>query len=233
VMPGGAATTRRASAVALVAVVMLTAAVSAHSPYERVERTLTDESGREFHLVKAFTDGIFMADPVKLILRDSGGTVLAETEYGRDVSVLCPNLRGCFAFRYDGLLFPWPPEIWRVEGPRLVRTTALWLWPVGVLLPLRDHSIEYLVALALLLVALAPFRVASSVPPGGLGGLVAVAIGLLGILLLFAWLYFVLLLSYLSLPHVALLIAAAIVCYRAIRRNVWPKGPTAKPSTSL
>jgi hypothetical protein len=53
--------------------------------YEVPLATITDDRGEVFRLVRHYTDGIVMGDPVKLVVYDQAGGLVAETPFGRDV----------------------------------------------------------------------------------------------------------------------------------------------------
>jgi hypothetical protein len=74
---------------------------SAHADYEGVETTLTDARGRAFTVVRHYTDGIVMSDPVKLIVRDPDGKTVAETPYTRGVVMYRAADGTLYAFAVD------------------------------------------------------------------------------------------------------------------------------------
>jgi hypothetical protein len=55
---------------------------SAHPPYEWPAAVVVDASGAQFAAVKAYHDGIFFTDPVRLEVRDAKGGTLAQTDAG-------------------------------------------------------------------------------------------------------------------------------------------------------
>jgi hypothetical protein len=178
------------------------AMVAAHPPYEEEIRVITEESGRRLQLVRSYVDGVMMTDPVKLVVRDEDDRTVAETEYGRDLALICLWPPSCLVFRYDGLVPILPENIWWLQNGelRVVRSPAL--LALGVAVPLREHWIGYLVSLVLLA---APFGFGWLLwRPGPSRGRIGV-LGLVGILTvpyLFVWFYGVVILSELSLALV-------------------------------
>jgi hypothetical protein len=59
----------------------------AHRDYETPVATLQDARGNSFIVVRYYTDGIVMLDPVKLVVYDFAGVVVADTPYFRDVLI--------------------------------------------------------------------------------------------------------------------------------------------------
>lgn len=196
----------------------------AHAPYERLERVFTDTSGRTLQLVKRYTDGIIFADPVQLIVRDSSGATLAETQAGRDVGVLCWRGRTCVVYRYDGSMPLAPDDVWRLHDGALVRTDSTILLMLGVVAPLWSHWLGYLIAIGLFFL---PFAVVTRVwqwRRKGARGFVLVVLGILGPVFLLLWLYALVGLSELSLPLAALVIGVVAFLSRSGRRVLTSPG---------
>jgi hypothetical protein len=84
-----------------------------------------------------------MTDPVKLVIRDADDRTVLETEYGRDLSIVCWPFRACVVYRYDGLTPILPQNVWRLEGRRLVEARSPALMVLGVFAPLREHAGGY------------------------------------------------------------------------------------------
>ena len=192
----------------------------AHPPYEQEERVVTGASGRRLHLVRSYVDGIMMTDPVKLVVRDDDDRTVTETEYGRDLALTCPGPDTCLVFRYDGLTPVVPTDIWRFRDGELQATRSPALLAMGIVLPLREHWIGYLLALALLG---APFVVGWLIwrpqPSRARVGMLGV-VGLLATPYLFMWLYGIVLLSELSLPLVIVAGLGAGGIVLAVRRTL-------------
>jgi hypothetical protein len=55
--------------------------------YEMPLATTTDDQGRQLRVVKHFSDGIIVVDPVKCVIYDPDNKIIGETPYGRDVIV--------------------------------------------------------------------------------------------------------------------------------------------------
>ena len=213
---------RRLSATLLVAVLAMPIPAMAHSPYEHLERVATDNSGRPLYLYKSYTDGIFFTDPVKLVVRDAEDRMVADTEYGRDISVICWRSRPCVVFRYDGFVPLLPENIWRLENGQLQATRSAGLVVLGVIAPLWTNALGYLLSVFALG---APFPILwlllrSRRSDGrnafmavlGVGMVLCTALGL-GL-----WLYVVVFLSYLSLPLVVVTGAVSGGVLALIRR---------------
>lgn len=80
---------------------VLSSAAFAHSPYVVKVKTLESPSGEPLILEKLFGDGIFVADPVSLQVRNMNGAVLAYTPTSTHIGVFCPSLKFCWAFPHD------------------------------------------------------------------------------------------------------------------------------------
>ena len=207
----------------LAALVLISPAIAAaHPPYEHEDRVITEASGRRLRLMRSYVDGIMMSDPVKLVVRDDDDRTVAETEYGRDLAVICPRPAACLVFRYEGFGSVVPANVWWFRDGELRVTRSPAILAAGLVLPLWEHWIGYLVCLMFFV---APFvggwliwRPQPSPARMGLLGIV----GLLSVPYLLIWLYAVGVLSELSLPLVIVvgLGAGAVVLAgrRAVRR---------------
>jgi hypothetical protein len=182
---------------------------AAHPPYEHPERVVTDKDGRTLHLVKSYVDGIFFTDPVKLVVRDADDRMVAETEYGRDLSVLCWRSRPCVVFRYDGLTPVVPTNIWRLEGGELRDARSAALLALGIVAPLWDHAGGYAFSIVSLAVPLLVLWLLIRSADSRRRTLLLTITGLASIPYVVMWLYSVTLLSYLSLPLVVVVGATA------------------------
>jgi len=198
-----------------------TALVSAHPAYEHTVRSLTDASGAYVDIVKSYIDGIVFTDPVKLVVRPrTGGAPVAETGFQRDVSLLCWSRSKCVAFGFDGFFPIWPSVVWHVSTNGLTRVEGRGIRLIGVLAPLWDHRLGYLLALVLLAVPAGLFKTVSALRQAkGYRAVVRVCAAVVGSGWLLLWGYAVILLSDLSFPLVLLLVALVIGLLR-----VWRKG---------
>ena len=209
----------------ILTLLLFSATAAAHPSYERVDRILIDKTGQEVHIVKYYIDGIAFTDPVRLIVRDQAGVILAETDFGRDVSVICWTASDYLVFRYDGFFPVWPRDVWILCGSSLVRTDSLLLYLLGVVVPFWDHWRGYLTALGVFLIPFGAHRLVKLVKPVILRKVLLVCIYVLGGFLLLSWLYIVVALSYLSLPLCAGLIGIVLYLLRKVSiRVVLPMG---------
>jgi hypothetical protein len=179
----------------------------AHPPYEYPERVITDRDGRSLHLVKSYVDGIFFTDPVKLVVRDPDDRTVVETEYGRDLSVVCWRSRPCVVFRYDGVASVLPTNIWRLEGGQLRDIRSPGLVALGTVAPLWDHAGGYVFSFILLGGPFLVIWLLLRSPKSRVRTLLLAVVGTAAVPYLAIWLYTVTLLSYLSLPLVIVVCA--------------------------
>lgn len=209
-------------------VVLIPTTASAHPPYESRVRVVTDSDGHELEVVKSYDDGVFFTDPVKLVVRHPRGKTVAETDYGRAITVVCAFSSKCVVFRYDGLMPILPQDVWWLGEGNLSTSNSLALRLLGVAAPLWDNGLGYLFAVGLFFLPLAVLRVAWS-RPTSINGLLVALVGLSAtVLLLLIWLYVVVLLSSLLLPLVVILIATLSVLMRKTLR----RRPTMRPPTA-
>jgi hypothetical protein len=190
----------------------------AHPPYERLDRVLSTESGESVYLVRAYMDGILGSDPVKLVVRDARGKVLAETDYRRDVSLLCLTAARCLVFQFDGALPVLPARMYRLNGGSLARTGDWWLVPVGVLDHVWNHLLGYAIALGVIFVVVAVHRRADAAPPGAARTIKLAVVFVVGGIILFFWFYVLLILTELSLPIAVALFVVMLMAARPARR---------------
>lgn len=182
--------------------------VLAHPPYEHLERVVKDDGGRSLSLKKSYVDGILFTDPVKLVVRDDDDRTIVETEYGRELTVLCWSSRSCVVFRYDGLLPVLPQNVWRFRGGHLYEDRSPGLVALGVVAPLWGNASGYLFSFASVGVPFLVFWLLSG-PSRSPRRAALMSIAALGALLYAViWLYTVVLLSRLSLP---LVIVACVI----------------------
>jgi hypothetical protein len=127
------------------------ASALAHPPYEHLERVIVDDRGRQLRLVLSYVDGIGLSDPLKLVVRDSDGRTIAETERGRTISVICVRSRACVVFVYD-MISPLPSHTLRLhDNGRLEETQSVMLAVLGVIAPLWSDAWGYVVTIGFLL----------------------------------------------------------------------------------
>lgn len=214
----------RKDCVAVPLLLCLASPALAHAPYELPERVLTDTSGRTLQLVKRYTDGILFADPVQLIVRDSRGAALAETQAGRDVGVLCWRGRACVVYRYDGSMPLAPDDVWRLHDGALVRTDSTILLMLGVVAPLWNHWLGYLIAIGLFFSHFAAVTRVWQWRRTAARGVVLVALGIFAPAFLLLWLYALIGLSELSLTLATLVIGAVAFLSPSVRRVLTSPG---------
>jgi hypothetical protein len=137
-------------AAAVVVILCTPAPASAHPPYERLERVIVDDRGRELRLVASYVDGIGLADGVKLVVRDSDDRTIAETGEGRTLSVICVRSPACVVFVYE-MFSPVPSQVWRMNNGRLEEAHSRALAVLGVIAPLWSDAWGHVVAIGFLL----------------------------------------------------------------------------------
>jgi len=92
---------KRAAVMSLV--VLLPTTASAHPPYESRVRVVTDSDGHELEVVEVIRRRGVLHRPRETRVRHPRGNV-AETDYGRAITVVCAFSSKCVVFRYDGLM---------------------------------------------------------------------------------------------------------------------------------
>lgn len=117
--------------------------------YEKVDRIIEAKDGKKITLARSYLDGFTKLNSVQLIVYDENGTLLLETEFGRDVVVFCKEPDDCFAFLYAGVLSIAPDEIYEIKGHKIVNGGELRLVLYGVIAPLMQNPIKYLLAIFL------------------------------------------------------------------------------------
>ena len=112
--------------ISLAAVVFVLAPSMAltHPPYEHEVGRIGDLEATHRTLAKSYIDGLIFTDPVKLVVRDESGATIAETEYGRDVAIVCWLRDRCVVFWYDGFLPVEPRQVWQLRMSGLTRTDS-------------------------------------------------------------------------------------------------------------
>jgi hypothetical protein len=116
-----------------------------------------------------------------------------------------------------------PEDVWWLEGSEVRKAQSVLLTLAGVVVPLWDHWLGYLVTLGFLWVPLVALRRAWARPTTAVNGVLLVVVGLSASGIWLACLYVVVLLSYLSLPLVAALsLGVSFVRRRLRRRRVAP-----------
>jgi len=187
---------------------LATAPAYAHRPYEYVDASLTDASGRQLYLVKAFTDGIILPDPARVIVRDAMGSQLAETPMRDDMAIVCRSKHECLVFGWDAsssVVFP--SDVWKVTGPYLSPIELSVVWRVvGFGLHVSRSWFGYLAALGAVFLPVVAFLWSRHIRRRAIRTalLVVVVTGGVGWLCLVT---FIVQLSYLSLPILSLFAA--------------------------
>jgi hypothetical protein len=94
----------------------------AHSPYFVDYSDWITEGQEEYRLQGLYGDGIFFADPVRVVLRNRNGGVSAATATGLQASGYCPSLDFCWGFTFglSGVF----PTLWRLLPSEMERTPA-------------------------------------------------------------------------------------------------------------
>lgn len=174
--------------------------------------------GQPLQLVKAYVDGIFAADSVKLVVRDGAERTVAETDYGREIALLCWTAHSCVVFRYDGLMPVLPENAWRLEEGQLVASTSPWLLALGAVAPLWTNSAGYAFSIACLAVPVVLFWLLNQAPASWHRSLLMTIGGLALLPYAGVWLYTVVILSYLSLPLVVVTGSASAGAVLLVRR---------------
>ena len=192
---------------------------AAHPNYEHVERTVRESDGREWHLVKHFSDGIIFYDPVKLIVRDSTGAAVAETEFSRNVCVVGCGVR-CVVYRYVDEQPLLAVNVWRLEGGKLQPADSMALHALGAIVPLVDDPVSYVVAVVFFYAPFVVFAVLGRVPWPRARMAMQFGAFLATVPYLFSLAYALLLLSHLSWAIVVFLLVAVGVAWvrRIVRR---------------
>jgi hypothetical protein len=112
-----------------------------------------------------------------------------------------------------------PEDVWWLEGSRLRKPESVYLYALGVVVPLWDHWLGYLVALAFLYLPLLALRRAWARPTTARNGLIVAAVGLSAAGVWLIWLYVVVLLSHLSLPLLVVLAVGVWLLTGKVRRS--------------
>ena len=191
-----------------------------HAPYEKLERVVENEQGEKIKLVRMYWDGIVELDPVQLVAYDESAFPFFETSTGRDVFVSCKK-NDCFVFLFKGFLSVVPEEVYEIKNQSVVRVDEFWTKVRGVFTPLQRIKM-YLVAIALLFASLL-LGFYSNRMRKEKRELVATALLLSGLFVLFVFVCVVDVSRVLFLPLTALTgIAAAVggVLYRLFRKRV-------------
>lgn len=145
---------------------LLAVPVYAHRPYEYVDASITDTSGRQLQLVKSFVDGIVLPDPCRVIIRDASGKDLDESPMRDDISIVCRTTSECLVIGYDAsasVLFP--IDVWRVTGSSLTPVEMSTRWRVaGMGLHVARNWFGYSAALVASLLPMLAFLWGRHVP---------------------------------------------------------------------
>jgi len=104
-------------------VLLFSGAANAHRPYFRVYSDWIKVGADEYQVQGWYGDGIFIGDPVRVILRHRNGGMAAWTDFFMQASAFCPSLDFCWGFTYGPLgLFP---DIWRLDPSAIKRPEAV------------------------------------------------------------------------------------------------------------
>lgn len=213
--------------VALTATLLAMSIVWAHPPYERVSRSLGDTSTGQVTLIKSYVDGIVFTDPVKLVVRNREGGTVSETEYARDLAILCWSSVACTVFQYDGFLPLAPSKVWRLSPAGLISESSAGLWLLGIVVPYFEHWLGYLIAVGSVLVPLAGLVTLRRRPAGAARSVMLWLVSIATLLLVPIWLYAIVALSDISLPLVVALLGMLVAVRFAFPRRAKEHLPTA------
>lgn len=208
--------------------ILLVPHASAHPPYERMVRTLGDASTGEVTLFKSFVDGILVADPVKLVVRNAAGITVGETGYARDLAIICGSSIACAVYQYDNAFTLFPLHTWRLTPAGLRPDDSTGLKLIGIVAPYLEHWLGYLIAVGCFFVPLAALK-ALRRPTGGSQRYKKLFIAGFAAAMALVWLYLIAALAELSFPLVAALIAAVFALRASIRR--WINSSVRKAAT--
>jgi hypothetical protein len=123
--------------------------------YETPVMTLTASDGRELKVVRHFTDGIVMSDPVKIIVYDPHQQVVAETDYLRDLLVRRTSARTFAAYGFD--LAPLVATTWDFDGSRFVQRDRLAGYRAALGQSLRQRWLGYGIHVLLLVMGVSRY----------------------------------------------------------------------------
>lgn len=143
--------------IAVVLVVLIASPAIAHEDYEEVLMKLTAPDGKEFEVVRHWTDGIVVYDPAKLVLRRPNGEHLAETEYHRDILVteISDGRWLAFAAEPRNLFYH---RAWWIESGELVPADDFAHIPVAFAVAIKEHWVAYTINVSLIVAAFAAWR---------------------------------------------------------------------------
>lgn len=133
-------------------ILFLAVATFGSPPYERTEKVLQIHGGEALFLIRSYVDGIFEVDPVQFIIRDDQGSMVFETEYGRNVSVYCQLNGICFLFLFDGAFSFLPHKTYKLEDRSVSEVHSFWIRILGSGWQIWENIIGYLLASAFFLV---------------------------------------------------------------------------------
>ena len=149
--------------------ILLPAAAHAYGPYERTERIIETEDGKQISFIRSYEEGLLSIDPVKFVIRECEGcSPLLETDYGRDVAVFCQEKKKCFILLYKdylhkdyllGTVSVTPDDMYEFEinERKVMKIDALWLKLYGIAAPLTNRILQYLLAIIFLFIPAAAF----------------------------------------------------------------------------
>ena len=192
-----------------------------HAPYEKIERVVETEQGEKIKLVRMYWDGIIDLDPVQLVAYDESDSPFFETSTGRDVFVSCKEKNDCFVFLFKGFLSVVPEEAYEIKNQSVATVDDFWTKVRGAFTPLQKIE-NYLVTMMFLFASLL-LGFYSNRMRKEKRELVATALLLSGLFVLFVFVCVVDVSRVLFLPLTALTGIAAVVgfvLYRLFRKRV-------------
>lgn len=209
--------------------ILFPAAAHAYGPYERTERIIETDDGRQISFFRSYEEGLLSIDPVKFVIRECEGcSPLLETDYGREVAVFCQEKKKCFILLYkdylSGAVSVTPDDMYEFEinDRKATKIDALWLKLYGMAAPLTHRILQYLLAIIFLFIPAAAFfdgiRKKNQKRYSD-----AVSSGMLGIISLVFWTFCVVaysrLLFHLLAALAGITAAAAYFLYKTVKKR--------------
>src|SRR5258708_1216040 len=114
----------------------------AHRDYEIPVMTIPGAGGAPLTLVRHYTDGILFADPVRLVVYDVSGAVVAQTGFFRDILVHRTSDGTVYVFGV-GYLSVFFRQAWIVQGTALVPVHSPACYGYALLSALRTRWLAY------------------------------------------------------------------------------------------
>lgn len=92
----------------------------AHQPYFIPYSDWLTYNGEQYRMEGWYGDGIFTADPVRVVLRHKTGDLMAVSALGDNAAGYCPSLNYCWGFTFSASgVFP---SVWRLQ-PEMIKAT--------------------------------------------------------------------------------------------------------------